>query len=183
MDVRTAPPPGARRRARRDGPAGSERNAARLDAASRYQPRAIEGDLRGRHIVSVEQFARPDLDALCRTAAELRRRTRSGDTSVLRLARRKMHGLGLLRGEHPDRHVLPGRDAADGRRGHRDERRRPVLVGLQGREPRGHRPRHRLLRRRARAAPSRGRLVVRGGLSPRPAGGASRHPLRRHQRR
>jgi aspartate carbamoyltransferase len=60
------------------------------DAASRYQPRAIEGDLRGRHIVSVEQFARPDLDALCRTAAELRRRTRSGDTSVLRLARRKI---------------------------------------------------------------------------------------------
>ena len=60
------------------------------DAASRYQPRAIEGDLRGRHIVSVEQFARPDLDSLCRTAAELRRRTRSGDTSVLRLARRKI---------------------------------------------------------------------------------------------
>ena len=60
------------------------------DAASRYQPRAIEGDLRGRHIVSVEQFARPDLDGLCRTAAELRRRTRSGDTSVLRLARRKI---------------------------------------------------------------------------------------------
>ena len=60
------------------------------DAASRYQPRAIEGDLRGRHIVSVEQFSRPDLDSLCRTAAELRRRTRSGDTSVLRLARRKI---------------------------------------------------------------------------------------------
>jgi aspartate carbamoyltransferase len=60
------------------------------DAASRYQPRAIEGDLRGRHIVSVEQFARPDLDSLCRTAAELRRRTRSGDSSVLRLARRKI---------------------------------------------------------------------------------------------
>jgi aspartate carbamoyltransferase len=60
------------------------------DPASRYQPRAIEGDLRGRHIVSVEQFARADLESLCRSAAELRRRTRSGDTSVLRLARRKI---------------------------------------------------------------------------------------------
>ena len=60
------------------------------EAASGYRPRAIDGDLRGRHIVSVEQFARADLDSLCRTAAELRRRSRSGDTSVLRLARRKI---------------------------------------------------------------------------------------------
>lgn len=60
------------------------------DAEVEYQPRAIEGDLRGRHIVSVEQFSRPDLDSLCRTAAELRRRTRVGDTSILRLARRKI---------------------------------------------------------------------------------------------
>ena len=58
--------------------------------AALYEPRPIDGALRGRHIVSVEQFAKADLDALCVAAAELRRRVRSGDSAVLRLCRRKI---------------------------------------------------------------------------------------------
>lgn len=55
-----------------------------------YVPRAIDGDLRGRHIVSVEQFARPDLDALFRSAADLRSRVIVGDKSVLKLCQRRI---------------------------------------------------------------------------------------------
>jgi aspartate carbamoyltransferase len=50
--------------------------------ASAYRPRAIAGDLAGRHIVTVEQFARPDLDALFVDASRLRARTRVSDASV-----------------------------------------------------------------------------------------------------
>lgn len=55
-----------------------------------YVPRAIDGDLRGRHIVSVEQFARPDLDALFRSAADLRTRVIEADRSVLKLCQRRI---------------------------------------------------------------------------------------------
>ncbi len=37
--------------------------------AASYQPRPIAGSFAGRHIVSVEQFARADLDELFRSAA------------------------------------------------------------------------------------------------------------------
>ncbi|MFV2062280.1 MAG: aspartate carbamoyltransferase [Chloroflexota bacterium] len=55
-----------------------------------YTPRAIDGTLAGRHIVSVEQFARPDLDALFRSAAKLRSRVRAGDKSVFKLCQRRI---------------------------------------------------------------------------------------------
>ena len=55
-----------------------------------YTPRPIGGNLAGRHIVSVEQFARPDLDALFRTAANLRSRVVAGDKTVLKLCQRRI---------------------------------------------------------------------------------------------
>ncbi|HKZ90624.1 MAG TPA: aspartate carbamoyltransferase [Candidatus Limnocylindrales bacterium] len=55
-----------------------------------YVPRPIGGDLTGRHIVSVEQFARADLDSLFRFAASLRSRVRAGDKTVLKLCQRKI---------------------------------------------------------------------------------------------
>jgi aspartate carbamoyltransferase len=58
--------------------------------AATYTPRAIDGDLAGRHIVSVEQFARVDLDALFRSAADLRRRVRAADKTVLKLCQRRI---------------------------------------------------------------------------------------------
>ena len=58
--------------------------------AERYTPRLIDGNLAGRHIVSVEQFARADLDALFRTAANLRSRVNAGDKTVLKLCQRRI---------------------------------------------------------------------------------------------
>ena len=59
-------------------------------ASAAFTPPAIDGNLTGRHIVSVEQFARPDLDDLIRVAADLRTRVRTGDQSVLKLCRRRI---------------------------------------------------------------------------------------------
>ena len=59
-----------------------------LDAP--YAPRAIGGNITGRHIVSVEQFARGDLDDLFRRAANLRSRVRAGDKTVLKLCQRRI---------------------------------------------------------------------------------------------
>ncbi len=58
--------------------------------AAAFTPPAIDGDLTGRHIVSVEQFARADLDALFESTVDLRSRVRSGDQSVLKLCRRRI---------------------------------------------------------------------------------------------
>ena len=55
-----------------------------------FTPPVIDGNLTGKHIVSVEQFARPDLDDLIRVTADLRSRVRSGDQSVLKLCRRRI---------------------------------------------------------------------------------------------
>jgi carbamoyl-phosphate synthase/aspartate carbamoyltransferase len=55
-----------------------------------YEPRPIGGNLTGRHIVSVEQFARGDLDDLFRRAANLRSRVRGGDKTVLKLCQRRI---------------------------------------------------------------------------------------------
>lgn len=60
------------------------------EMSSGYVPSPIAGDLTGRHIVSVEQFARPDLDDLLRSVADLRDRVRAGDKSVLKLCQRKI---------------------------------------------------------------------------------------------
>jgi aspartate carbamoyltransferase len=55
-----------------------------------YTPRPISGEFTGRHIVSVEQFARADLDRLFDLAASLRSKVREGDKSVLKLCQRKI---------------------------------------------------------------------------------------------
>jgi aspartate carbamoyltransferase len=55
-----------------------------------FTPPAIDGNLTGKHIVSVEQFARPDLDELIKVTADLRSRVRTGDQSVLKLCRRRI---------------------------------------------------------------------------------------------
>jgi carbamoyl-phosphate synthase/aspartate carbamoyltransferase/dihydroorotase len=59
-------------------------------AASAYRPRPIDGEPAGRHIVSVEQFARPDLDALFVAASRLRARSRASDPSVRHLCEGKV---------------------------------------------------------------------------------------------
>jgi len=58
--------------------------------SSAFTPPPIDGNLTGKHIVSVEQFARPDLDELMRVASDLRGRVRNGDQSVLKLCRRRI---------------------------------------------------------------------------------------------
>ncbi len=51
-----------------------------------YSPPAIDGDFRGKHIVTVEQFARDDLKVLFEAAATLKKRIRSGDRGVVEIA-------------------------------------------------------------------------------------------------
>ena len=48
-----------------------------------YVPAKIQGDFAGKHIVTVEQFARADLHDLFDTTLNLRERVRSGDRTVL----------------------------------------------------------------------------------------------------
>ena len=51
-----------------------------------YQPPAIAGEFCGKHIVTVEQFVRKDLEALFETAATLKKRITSGDRGVVEIA-------------------------------------------------------------------------------------------------
>ncbi|MCY3564156.1 MAG: aspartate carbamoyltransferase [bacterium] len=51
-----------------------------------YRPPAIDGDFRGKHIVTVEQFGREDLKVLFEAAATLKKRIRSGDRGVVEIA-------------------------------------------------------------------------------------------------
>lgn len=51
-----------------------------------YSPPAIEGDFRGKHIVTVEQFGRDDLRVLFEAASTLKKRIRSGDRGVVEIA-------------------------------------------------------------------------------------------------
>ena len=51
-----------------------------------YSPPAIAGDFRGKHIVTVDQFARDDLRVLFEAAATLKKRIRSGDRGVVEIA-------------------------------------------------------------------------------------------------
>ena len=51
-----------------------------------YRPPAIDGDFRGKHIVTVEQFGRKDLKTLFEAAATLKKRIRSGDRGVVEIA-------------------------------------------------------------------------------------------------
>ena len=51
-----------------------------------YVPPAINGEFRGKHIVTVEQFARDDLKILFEAAATLKKRIRSGDRGVVEIA-------------------------------------------------------------------------------------------------
>jgi len=51
-----------------------------------YRPPAIDGDFRGRHVVTVEQFGREDLKILFEAAATLKKRIRSGDRGVVEIA-------------------------------------------------------------------------------------------------
>lgn len=51
-----------------------------------YRPPAIDGDFRGKHIVTVEQFGREDLKILFEAAATLKKRIRSGDRGVVEIA-------------------------------------------------------------------------------------------------
>lgn len=58
--------------------------------ATTYRPRAIAGQFAGKHIVTVEQFDRSDLDLLFAFAADLRSRVREGDRSLLDLCAGKV---------------------------------------------------------------------------------------------
>ena len=51
-----------------------------------YRPAAIDGEFCGKHIVTVEQFAKEDLKALFETAATLKKRLTSGDRGVVEIA-------------------------------------------------------------------------------------------------
>lgn len=51
-----------------------------------YMPAAINGDFRGKHIVTVDQFTREDLRVLFEAATTLKKRIRSGDRGVVEIA-------------------------------------------------------------------------------------------------
>ena len=51
-----------------------------------YRPPAINGNFRGKHIVTVEQFARDDLKILFEAASTLKKRIRSEDRGVVEIA-------------------------------------------------------------------------------------------------
>ena len=51
-----------------------------------YQPPAIAGEFRGKHIVTVDQFAKRDLEALFAAASTLKKRLRSEDRGVVEIA-------------------------------------------------------------------------------------------------
>lgn len=51
-----------------------------------YRAPAIAGDFRGKHIVTVDQFAREDLRVLFEAAETLKKRIRSGDRGVVEIA-------------------------------------------------------------------------------------------------
>src|SRR5690606_12931829 len=52
------------------------------DYTNLFQPQPIQGDFTGKHIVTVEQFERGDLEALFATASRIRNRVRSRDLSL-----------------------------------------------------------------------------------------------------
>ncbi len=55
-----------------------------------YTPPKIDGDFMGKHIISVEQFDRRDLQILFDATASLRRRIRQGDRGLLHLTAGKL---------------------------------------------------------------------------------------------
>ncbi|MBI5929981.1 MAG: aspartate carbamoyltransferase [Chloroflexi bacterium] len=55
-----------------------------------YTPTKIDGDFVGKHVVTVEQFARPDMEVLFQAAYTLRKRIHAGDRSVLDLCAGKV---------------------------------------------------------------------------------------------
>lgn len=56
----------------------------------RYLPRPIEGDFRGKHIITVEQFSRTDLRALFDVVFSFRERLQQGDRGLLDLCADKV---------------------------------------------------------------------------------------------
>ena len=58
-----------------------------------YHPSAIDDDFRNKHIITVEQFARNDLDELFKTAATLKKRLLSGDRGIVEIANGKVLAL------------------------------------------------------------------------------------------
>ncbi len=58
--------------------------------AFNYQPQAINGDYLGKHIISVDQFQRPDLDILFDAATSIRRRIRTEDRGLTELCAGKV---------------------------------------------------------------------------------------------
>ena len=58
--------------------------------AANYQPPAIDGDFLGKHIISVDQFQRRDLDILFGAATSIRKRIRTSDRGLTELCAGKV---------------------------------------------------------------------------------------------
>ncbi len=58
--------------------------------AFQYQPPAIDGDFLGKHIISVDQFQRGDLDILFQAATSIRKRIRTQDRGLTELCAGKV---------------------------------------------------------------------------------------------
>ncbi len=58
-----------------------------------YRPPSIAGDFCGKHIVTVDQFARADLESLFATASTLKKRLASGDRGVVEIATSRVLAL------------------------------------------------------------------------------------------
>jgi aspartate carbamoyltransferase catalytic subunit len=56
----------------------------------RYTPHPIQGNFKNKHIVTVEQLEKPDMEALFATAADFRSRVERGDRSLVQLGAGKV---------------------------------------------------------------------------------------------
>ena len=98
--------------------------------ATSYRPSAIDGDFCGKHIITVDQFARADLEMLFATAATLKKRLRSGDRGVVEIASGQV--LALLFFESSTRTDMSFQAAMlpAGRQSHQRFQRHPVFFCL-----------------------------------------------------
>lgn len=70
--------------------AASSRESLMSQHALSYRPAAIHGEFTGKHIISVDQFQREDLDILFNAATSIRKRVRSHDRGLTELCAGKV---------------------------------------------------------------------------------------------
>ena len=70
------------------------------DFASLYEPPRIDGNFTGKHILTVEQFSRKDLQILFDASTSLKKALAPARSRPHRNLQRQGHGHTLFRGQH-----------------------------------------------------------------------------------